>query len=157
MAEIKLTRGHKAIIDDEDLERVSFCSWQSDGRYAKTRKWNKELQKYQTFYLHRFIIGAEGKEKEVDHINGDKFDNRKANLRYCTRAENIANKIREQKSGLRGVFRSEGDLRWFAYITVRGRLIRIGTWDSPEEAFEVRKAVEKIFYPHTRFTHKDVL
>lgn len=150
MAEVKLSKGAVAQVDDEDLERVNRYSWHFDGRYGSATIWNKELKKYEKKYLHRYVMDAP-KYKEIDHINRDKLDNRKANLRYCTRAENISNKERINKSGKRGVFKEKNSSRYLAYITIRGRLIRLGTWDTKEEASLVRKAVEGIFYPHNKF------
>lgn len=156
MKDLPLTKGAVAILDDEDKELVlrACGSWYFDGRYAKATKWNKKEKKYDRLYLHRVIMNAP-KGMDVDHINGDKLDNRRENLRICTRSDNINNKpsSRPNTSGHRGVFKEKKSSRWLAYITVRGRLVRLGTWDTFEEAVAVRKAVADIFYPIGDFTN----
>ncbi|MDR2485549.1 MAG: HNH endonuclease, partial [Treponema sp.] len=83
--------GYEVLIDDEDYERVCVIKWRrtSAGPYFGTGK--RINGKYKIVWLHRFIIDApEG--FEVDHINLDTLDNRKANLRVCTRAQNMHNR-----------------------------------------------------------------
>ncbi len=151
MKEVLLSKGKVALVDDEDLEKVSICSWSFD-RYARANVWNKELKKYEIKYMHRVITGAP-KGMDVDHINGDKLDNRKANLRVCTRSENLHNlkgKSRS-KSGLRGAYRElnrgEG-CRWFSQISVKGKMHHLGRFDTAEEAHEAYQKAHIEHYPH---------
>ena len=103
MKAIKLIRGKKAIIDDEDFEQVSKQKWCAlyDGHnwYAFRNKviQNKPYKQI-TESLHRFLL-MPNKGQEVDHINGDTLDNRRCNLRVCTHAENTHNS-RKPKTGL---------------------------------------------------------
>lgn len=78
----------------------------------------------------------------IDHINGDKADNRFANLREVTNAENLKNKslYANNTSGQVGVHREGG--RWSARISVRGVYRRIGNFASFEEACQARKNAE---------------
>lgn len=90
---IWVRKGKYALIDDEDAERVSKVDWhlvQSPTTlYART--FDKRIGKSQQL-LHRMVIGAQPGEI-VDHINGDGLDNRRANLRIVTAAENAANRF----------------------------------------------------------------
>lgn len=83
---------------------------------------------------------------DTDHINGDKLDNRRANLRICTRSINLQNKpYAKNKSGYRGVFKEPKAKRWFAYIFIDKKMVRLGRFDTPELAYEARKeAVKRI-------------
>lgn len=74
----------KAIIDREDAERVSSYRWTSNGKYIRTFIGTSPV------YLHRFIMNYDG-NLDIDHINGNRLDNRKDNLRIVSRAENIWN------------------------------------------------------------------
>lgn len=72
----------------------------------------------------------------IDHANRDGTDNRIANLRVATRAQNNANSIglRGSASGLKGAYRA-GD-RWESKLKVDGRPRYLGVFDTPEEAHE---------------------
>lgn len=72
---------------------------------------------------------------EVDHINGDKSDNRLSNLRVVSRLANNQNRraaSRNSKTGVLGV--SPRDGKFVAQIKVCGRVKKIGTFESIESA-----------------------
>jgi len=72
-------------IDKEDYEKVKDKKWGLDGRgYVNTKSIGKCVK------LHQFLIGKIEK-KVIDHINGDKLDNRKNNLRHITSQQNMWN------------------------------------------------------------------
>jgi hypothetical protein len=116
--EIILTTGEITTVDDEDFLRVSQFSWYLVGRYPG-RKCNGEV-----LLLHRVILGLTiFDSKEVDHKDGNCFNNCKSNLRRCTHTENHQNeKIRQMKtsSQYKGVHYRKGSGRWQARITVNG-------------------------------------
>lgn len=78
----------------------------------------------------------------IDHINGDRADNRIANLRSVSEAENAKNRRPHQgnKSGTTGVIAHRD--RWRAYITHEYQQIHLGVFDTLEEACAVRKSAE---------------
>jgi len=72
----------------------------------------------------------------VDHINGDKLDNRACNLRACTNAQNLYNS-RQRLGGhskYKGVSWNKGNQKWVAYITVNGRNKHLGCFKDQESA-----------------------
>lgn len=73
---------------------------------------------------------------DIDHKNGDRADNRLANLRLCTHAENLRNcKVQlGTKCGFKGVYKPKNGLRFYARIIVGGRRIELGGFDTKEEA-----------------------
>lgn len=78
---------------------------------------------------------------QIDHVNGDKSDNRVENLREADYSRNQMNtRDRKSATGYRGVRFVEKTGRWSARIYQNGREIRIGTFDSPEEASAAYKA-----------------
>jgi hypothetical protein len=92
-------------------------------------------------HLHRviatvFIPNPDGK-RCVDHINGDKLDNRICNLRWATHTENMRNKkpIYKISTLPRGVRNNYG--KYQAEIKFQGKKYHLGTYDSAEEASEV--------------------
>ena len=156
MADIQLWKNRNelsdkvAIVDDEDYEKVVEAvgrgKWYAhDNGGAKDYAMNGCSDKS----IHRVVMDAP-KGMDVDHINGDPLDNRKQNLRICTRAQNSQNKkLRcDSKSGFKGVWeRAPG--RYLAYIGDPGtaypkkRRIRLGTYPTAEEAARAYDAKAK--------------
>lgn len=133
---IPLTQGQHALVDDADYERVSQHKWHikrySGGLAYATGRPNGGERKV---LMHRFILNPPD-GFEVDHINGDGLDNRRANLRVCSHAENQKNvkKPTTNTSGYKGVAWSKHHLRWKAEIRANGKRIHLGTFDTAEEA-----------------------
>lgn len=94
------------------------------------------------YYLaHRMawlFIHGEWPEKEMDHINGNRADNRLVNLRLCSRMQNMANSGRKStnKSGYKGVYLKARHTkkRWASQIRAGGKQITLGYFDTPEAA-----------------------
>ena len=141
---IPLTRGFEAIVDIEDFEELSQYQWSvAEGRggpIAKRTINGKQIQ------MHREIMGFPEKEMFVDHINHNKLDNRKANLRVATCSQVNMNKgVRsDNKSGYTGVSK-KGD-RWSALITVDGTNIDLGMFDRMNDAVSARKEAELRYF-----------
>ena len=72
----------------------------------------------------------------VDHINGNRLDNRRKNLRICSQAENLRNRKRNKNcsSGFKGVYARRN--RCQARITARGKCHYLGSFKTPEAAHE---------------------
>ena len=79
---------------------------------------------------------------EIDHINGNRLDNRLENLRCVTRAENMRNISisTANTSGVTGVSWSKGSRKWIAYIKINSQHIHLGTYADFSEAVSARKA-----------------
>lgn len=114
-----------AIIDEDDYERLSLHTWYhyKNEKYAYTRIDGKKI------YMHRFVMNAQSGQI-IDHINGDTLDNRKQNLRFCTRAENSYNsKSRSRASSkYKGVTFDGSRKKWLVYITVDKKRFYIGAF-----------------------------
>lgn len=87
--ELKLPCGKIALIDEEDAEHVMKFKWHYNALGYVARGTTRTGIAHTT--LHRFVTDAP-KGMEVDHINHNGLDNRKMNLRVCTRSENMANR-----------------------------------------------------------------
>ncbi len=100
--------------------------------------------------LHRFITGAEP-EDIVDHVNGDKLDNRRSNLRVASLAENSCNRgmASNNTSGYKGVVRRGN--KFVAKIIHSGKYHHLGTYSTVESAAEAYdKAALKYHGPFAR-------
>lgn len=87
-------------------------------------------------------------ENDIDHINGNRSDNRFVNLRAATRGENLQNQRkahRDNKSGYLGVTRN--GKKWVANITVQGQTFQLGTYPSPSKAHEAYLWAKRILHP----------
>ena len=136
-----------AIIDDEDFELVNKYTW-SIGTYGYARR-NIYISKGKTtaISMHRLIMNAQ-KGQMVDHINGDKLDNRKSNLRFCNKAKNAMNcKVHKHNtSGYKGVAWHKQAKKWRAYIVLNDKQKSLGVFNSKEEAaLAYNKAAIELF------------
>lgn len=88
MKQIPITQGRFAIVDDEDFERIAAHSWaiNPQGTGYAVRKGSKRRGEPRTVHMHREVLGLTGGEI-VDHINGNKYDNRVENLCVMPLAE----------------------------------------------------------------------
>lgn len=133
--EIPLTRGKVALISKSDLPLVSRFKWYYGGAGYAERMSKDPDGKRIAIRLHRFLVGSpEG--MQVDHINGDRLDNRRENLRVCTAAENRRNitKISSNTSGFRGVSFAKREQNWEAYLWVNNKKVHLGRHATAEEA-----------------------
>lgn len=86
----------------------------------------------------------------IDHINGDKLDNRISNLREVTHVENARNMSigARNKSGVIGVHRHKLTGKWSAQIRAFGKTIGLGLYEKKENAIIARKAAERVLGYH---------
>lgn len=94
MKQIPLTQGKFALVDDEDFEQLNKWSWKlSTNGYAIRCPSNGKNEnggyKYTTVRMHRVVMKTP-RHLEADHINANRLDNRKSNLRNITKRENLA-------------------------------------------------------------------
>lgn len=138
---IELTQGKRTQVDDEDFEELSQFKWyyspatDCTGGYACRDIGNSRKPGRKHLFMHREVAMAP-KGVQVDHINGDKLDNRKNNLRLDPNGKNLQNrgKTRANTSGFKGVFFCKRDRIIFAKIAVGKKQMRLGTFDTKEEA-----------------------
>lgn len=145
MKEIRLTQGKTALVDDEDYVYLSQWKWHYSHGYAIRAEIvnNKQIK----IYMHRFVMSAP-KNVEIDHVNQNKLDNCKNNLRLATRKQNTFNvgKKSNNTSGYKGVSFQKNANKWAAYIEVDGRKVHLGLFYNPiEAAYAYDDAAKKHF------------
>ncbi len=137
MREIQLTQGKFALVDEVDFDRLSKFNWcVSRNGYAVRNTSRKSPGGKKIVFMHKEILGFPN--QEADHIDGNKLDNRRANLRLCTRQQNCCNQRINSKntSGAKGVHWCAYTGRWRARIKIFGRTIHLGRFDTVKDAAE---------------------
>lgn len=152
---VQLSDGKWTLVSPEDLEWARTLALNYSSGYAGVY--------HDT--LHRMImVRMTGKQiprgAEIDHVNGDKLDNRRSNLRISHHAQNAANTglRRTNTSGFKGVFRNK--LRWSARLVLHRKSVNIGTFDTPDEAAWMydQWAIALVGeFARTNFEYKDVM
>lgn len=141
---IQLTQGRTTVIDaiDADLAQFRWTPTDSKSPYP-CRVVTLIPHKPQKYRLHRIImeriLGRPlGPTEIVDHIDCDKLNNRRSNLRLTTPAGNVWNQPRRRtnKTGFKGVYvQVECNRTWYrAALVVEGKRIHLGLFNTPEEA-----------------------
>lgn len=135
MKAIPLTQGKVAIVDDADYADLSRHKWRYHSAGYAVRSIRKPKRAH--LFMHRVIMGTPP-ELQVDHIDGDKLDNRRANLRNCSQAMNTCSRL---KAGREGVSRFRGvspsgypNKKWIAQIGYKRNKFYLGAYRTEEEA-----------------------
>ena len=130
--EIHLGFGKVALVDKELYDYINIWEWIESGGYAR-RFTKNALGGY--ILMHRLIKNPPD-DMLIDHINGNKLDNRSINLRICTHTENMWNRGKpiNNTSGYKGVHWYPG--KWRATIGVRNECKQLGGFKTALEAAE---------------------
>lgn len=140
--EIPLTRGCFAIVDAADYAHLKDRAW-----FATNSGYAARMIRGKTTFMHR-LIACPGEGQEVDHINGNKLDNRRSNLRCCSHLENCFNRKnnKNNSSGYRGVYRDKRRPSWRSYVRVGRKQCDLGSFKTAEDAARAYDASAKKLY-----------
>lgn len=140
MKKIPLTKGEYALVDDDDYDFLTQRKWCASGRgYAVSRIDGKLVP------MHR-LVNKTPAGKITDHINRDRLDNRKSNLRTASYRLNGLNRGLQvnNKSGYKGVSWHSVAGKWEASVKKNGKKKYIGVFDTPEKANQARLVVSNM-------------
>lgn len=117
------------LIDTEDLSKTQIGKWYVNSKGYIVNKKDRNIR------LHRLVLGITN-DLLIDHINGNKLDNRKANLRICDKFQNQhnRNKSRNNTSGYKGVYYDKERNCWGASIMCHNKKYHLGRFSSKELA-----------------------
>jgi hypothetical protein len=148
MLEVPLSATHTLLLDEIDKPILEVFKWRLFLSGTRKKAYVATWIGPSMLYMHRLLLGAQ-KGQEIDHINGNGTDNRRKNLRFCTRAENTQNvsgwgkrlaKHSAEHPVYKGVWaisrsngRSNGRI-WEAKLCFDGKQRYIGTFELPELA-----------------------
>ncbi len=138
--QIILSRGKVAIVDIEDFERLNQYKWHCTTlgyatRQVRIGKGTRKRGLRKTLFMHREIVKCPF-GMETDHINGEKLDNRRCNLRICTRSQNQINnkKYENCSSKYKGVSWVKRTNKWSSRIQYNSKCVNLGYFNSEIDA-----------------------
>lgn len=143
------------IFDNNYFDKVkNYCWYEDNNGYIVTHLNNGKHLK-----LHRFIMSCFDKHLDIDHINHNKADNRKVNLRICTRQHNLFNKglTQNNSSGIIGVYYDKKLRKWIAQITVNYKHIHLGVFELQSDAIKARVNAEIKYFGKYRYNNKETI
>jgi len=139
MKYINLSQGKQTIVDDCDYDSLNQYKWSAQlinkYWYAVRNDSTNGYKNRKRVYMHRSIMSCPD-ELVVDHIDHNTLDNRRVNLRICSRHQNCSNAlpIDNASSKYRGVYWLSRDNMWMARITCRGTRIYLGMYEYEDDA-----------------------
>lgn len=147
MKRIPLTQGKFTIVDDEDFDYLGRWKWHCNAQGYATRSSRNIGGKKGVIYMHR-VVNKTKAGFVTDHINRNKLDNRKLNLRTLTRGKNQWNRglPKNNTSGFLGVKWYRAQKLWEASIKVNYRPIWLGRFKKKSDAIKARKAAELKYF-----------
>lgn len=135
----------KILFDKEDYDDIKQYCWRIDKNgYVVTSVYNEKTNRYnRLLQLHRFLMKCPN-GFVVDHINGNKLDNRKENLRICTQSDNTKNHILSSNNttGVSGVRWNKINRNWRVFIGNKS----IGSFKTFDDAVKARKEAEEKYF-----------
>lgn len=159
MKEIPLTRGKFAVVDNENFDSLSQNKWhywidpKSLVEYAVRHK--KIKGKVQRLMMHREITRS-SHNLVIDHRNGNGLDNRRENLRTCTKVQNNMNRKpnKSNQTGLKGISWNTQIRKWKAGIGFKGKAINLGHYYDKRTAALVYRLFSVLYYGEFAFSER---
>lgn len=136
--------GRNVFVDDDNYEEMLKHSWHLSRGCAATTIKGKHVK------MHRLITGFA--HEFIDHINGNHLENRKANLRPCTHAENVRNSKPSGNRKYKGVFLNKK--KWRAILQHNGKFHRVDGFDTARDAAIMYNYLAERFFGEFAYFNK---
>lgn len=138
MKQIPLTQGKFAIVDDSDYEYLNqfkWCAHRIGNTFYADRMGERDGKNY-TELMHRVILNITDSNVHCDHINHNGLDNRRCNIRICTRSQNGMNRKRYANSSsiYKGVTYRKDMGKWTARIRLNNKNKSLGIFNNEYDA-----------------------
>ena len=139
------SKGEEFYFDLEDYDKIKDYYWLKT-EYGYIHSTNRKDKQY--VFLHRLVMNINDPEIICDHINCNKIDNRKNNLRIATRSGNATNRPPYEKSvsGYSGVTFDKTKNKWLVRIYINHKQVNLGCYDNLDEAIAKRLKAEEKYY-----------
>jgi hypothetical protein len=144
MKEIELTQGFVTIVDDDDYENLIQYKWGIVNGYAVHGKRLSNPRRMVSIMMHRLITGA-ADDMVVDHIDRNKLNNVKSNLRVVTQSKNLHNSgpSKNNTTGFKGVHFHKKAKKFMASICINRKVTYLGLFKTAEEAHDAYVSAAK--------------
>lgn len=129
MIKIPLTKGKESVVDDCDSHLLAYKWMAHSAGYACRTNY-----KVSSCYLHHVIMGKPINGDYVDHVDGDKLNNRRSNLRIAKPRLNAINKSIHRNGRACGVWFRKNRSKWISFVKIKGKRKYIGMFTTAEEA-----------------------
>lgn len=142
-----MAHGREVKVDDSDYDLLSqYTWWISTTGYAFRTIYNKGQKRHQA--MHREIMGVTDRYVLIDHIDGDKLNNSRSNLRLSNKSTNGCNRPRTCKNttGYKGVTRHSQCKRYISQIRAKGKNYYLGLFPTAEEAAHAYDAAARMHF-----------
>jgi HNH endonuclease/AP2 domain len=143
----KLGKGKFLLVDNYNFGMFCYFSWSLDSHgYALAYVRGSGAKNMKRIKAHQIVMTTP-KGMQVDHINGNKLDNREENLRICTNQQNCWNKkAMGNTSKYKGVCWNTAKQKWMTQIRAKGKHLYLGLFDNEIEAAKIYNENARKFF-----------